>query len=78
MRIVDVQSAAYRLPPSVPWEDATNKVRGLEFIVVDLVTDTGLTGTGFSYTVDVGGTAIAALVEDYLAALVVGMDPARL
>jgi L-alanine-DL-glutamate epimerase-like enolase superfamily enzyme len=75
MRIVDVQSAAYRLPPSVPWEDATNKVRGLEFIVIDLVTDTGLTGTGFSYTVDVGGTAIAALVEDYLAALVVGMDP---
>ena len=75
MRIVDVQSAAYRLPPSVPWEDATNKVRGLEFIVVDLVTDTGLTGTGFTYTVDIGGTAIAALVEDYLAPLVVGMDP---
>lgn len=75
MQIVDVQTAAYRLPPSVPWEDATNKVQGLEFIVVDLVTDTGLTGTGFSYTVDVGGTAIAALVEDYLAGLVIGMDP---
>lgn len=75
MRIVDVQSAAYRLPPSVPWEDATNKVQGLEFIVVDLVTDTGLIGTGFSYTVDVGGSAIAALVEDYLAGLVIGMDP---
>lgn len=75
MRIVDVQTAAYRLPPSVPWEDATNKVQGLEFIVVDLVTDTGLIGTGFSYTVDVGGSAIAALVEDYLAGLVIGMDP---
>lgn len=75
MKIVEVRTSAHRLPPSVPWEDATNKVQGLEFVVVDLVTDTGLVGTGFSYTVDIGGTAIAALVEDYLAALVIGMDP---
>ncbi|TBW39508.1 mandelate racemase/muconate lactonizing enzyme family protein [Siculibacillus lacustris] len=75
MKIVEVRTSAHRLPPSVPWEDATNKVQGLEFVVVELVTDTGLVGTGFSYTVDIGGTSIAALVEDYLAALVIGMDP---
>jgi len=75
MRIDDVRVSAHRLPPSVPWEDATNKVQGLEFIVVELTTDTGLVGTGFSYSVDIGGTAILSLIEDYLAALVVGMDP---
>lgn len=75
MRIVDVGVSAHRLPPAVPWEDATNKVRGLEFVVVELRTDGGLVGTGFTYSVDIGGTAILSLIEDYLAALVVGMDP---
>ncbi len=75
MKIVDVATSAHRLPPSVPWEDATNRVQGLEFVVVELTTDTGLTGTGFTYTVDIGGTAIAALADNYLAPLVIGMDP---
>ena len=75
MRIESVSAEACRLPPAVPWEDATNKVQGLELIVVELRTDTGLTGTGISYTVDVGGTAIRALIEDYLANLVIGADP---
>jgi L-alanine-DL-glutamate epimerase-like enolase superfamily enzyme len=45
--------------------------------VVEVHTDSGTTGVGLSYTVDVGGTAIKALVEDYLANLVVGQDPLR-
>ena len=75
MKIVNVSANAYRLPPSVPWEDATNKVDGLEFIVVEITTDTGLTGTGLSYTVDIGGTVIKSLIEDYLQHLVIGMNP---
>lgn len=75
MRIESVEVEACRLPPAVPWEDATNQVQGLELITVQLGTDAGLTGTGISYTVDVGGTAIKALVQDYLANLVIGMDP---
>lgn len=75
MKIVNVSTNAYRLPPSVPWEDATNKVDGLEFIVVEITTDTGLTGTGLSYTVDIGGTVIKSLIEDYLQHLVIGMNP---
>ncbi|MBP1935079.1 mandelate racemase/muconate lactonizing enzyme family protein [Ammoniphilus resinae] len=75
MKIVNISTNAYRLPPGVPWEDATNKVDGLEFIVTEITTDTGLTGTGFSYTVDIGGTVIKALVEDYLQHLVIGMNP---
>lgn len=75
MRISSVTAQACRLPPSSPWEDATNKVQGIEYVIVELQTDTGLVGVGISYTVDIGGTAILALINDYLANLVVGMDP---
>src|SRR4028119_1048098 len=74
MKIENVTAHACRLPPSSPWEDATNKVRALELIFVELRTDNGLVGTGISYTVDIGGTAIKALIDDYLAGLVTGMD----
>ncbi|WJH33545.1 mandelate racemase/muconate lactonizing enzyme family protein [Paenibacillus sp. CC-CFT747] len=77
MIIEHVKVEAYRIPPNPPWEDATNKVQGIEFVVVELVTDTGIMGTGYSYTVDVGGTAIKALIEDYLANLLIGLDPLR-
>ena len=75
MKIESFNVEAYRLPPSVPWEDATNRVQALEFIMVELRTDTGLVGTGVTYSVDVGGTSIKALIEDYLGSLVIGMDP---
>ncbi|MFP3822369.1 hypothetical protein SB658_27125, partial [Bacillus sp. SIMBA_008] len=75
MRIESVTSSVHRLPPASPWEDATNKVQALEFVVVEVTTDTGITGTGFSYSVDIGGTAIHTLIEDYLSNLAIGMDP---
>lgn len=75
MKIEHVSCKCYRIPPSVPWEDATNKVQWLEFIVVEVTTDTGIAGTGISYTVDVGGTAIATLIKDYLSHLIIGMNP---
>ncbi len=75
MKITSVAVRACRLPPASPWEDATNKVQGLEFVFVELATDAGLTGFGLTYTVDIGGTAIKALIEDYLGPLVLGMNP---
>lgn len=75
MRIVDITVEAYRLPPAQPWEDATNRVQALEFIIVNLMTDTKITGVGLTYSVDVGGTAIKSLIEDYLGSLVIGEDP---
>jgi len=41
MRIDAVTVEACRLPPAVPWEDATNKVQGLELIFVELRTTAG-------------------------------------
>jgi L-alanine-DL-glutamate epimerase-like enolase superfamily enzyme len=74
VKITGVSVSACRLPPATPWEDATNRVEALEFLVVRLEAG-GETGVGFSYTVDVGGTAMLALARDYLAPLVEGMDP---
>jgi L-alanine-DL-glutamate epimerase-like enolase superfamily enzyme len=75
MKITEIHVEAYRLPPSSTWEDATNRVSALEFIIVTLTTDTGLTGTGLTYTIDIGGSAMKVLIEDYLGNLVVGRDP---
>ncbi|MGE3307481.1 MAG: hypothetical protein AB7I52_16115, partial [Rhizobiaceae bacterium] len=44
----------YRMPPSVPWEDATHRVPAIEVIVLELTVD-GRPAYGFSYTVGVGG-----------------------
>jgi L-alanine-DL-glutamate epimerase-like enolase superfamily enzyme len=75
MRIESVSSRLYRLPPTVRWEDSTHHVSALEYVVTDIVADTGLAGTGLSYTTGVGGTAIVALVDDYCARMLVGDDP---
>src|SRR3546814_12581216 len=75
MKIESFTSGLHRLPPASPWEDATNKVQALEFVVVDVTTDAGISGTGFSYSVDIGGTAIRTLIEDYLSNLAIGMNP---
>lgn len=75
MRIESVSSRLYRLPPTVRWEDSTHHVSAIEYVVTDVETDSGLVGTGISYTTGVGGTAIVALVDDYCARMLVGEDP---
>lgn len=64
-----------RVPPDPPWEDATNRVNAIEFVIVHVETDTGIVGAGLTYSVDVGGSAIKSLVDDYLANMVIGRDP---
>lgn len=75
MRIESVSSRIYRLPPTVRWEDSTHHVSAIEYVVTDVETDTGLVGTGMSYTTGIGGTAIVALVDDYCARMLAGEDP---
>lgn len=75
MQIESVSSRLYRVPPSLRWEDSTHHVSAIEYVVTDVTTDTGLVGTGLSYTTGVGGTAIVALVDDYCARMLVGEDP---
>ncbi len=57
------------------WEDSTHHVTALEYVVTEVRTDTGVAGTGLSYTTGVGGSAIVALVDDYCATMLRGEDP---
>ncbi|MBZ9603301.1 mandelate racemase/muconate lactonizing enzyme family protein [Phyllobacterium chamaecytisi] len=63
----------FRMPPSVPWEDATHRVPAIEVIVLELTVN-GRPAYGFSYTVGVGGTAVRALIQDYCLSQLVGRD----
>nr|WP_241029748.1 mandelate racemase/muconate lactonizing enzyme family protein [Citrobacter sp. ku-bf4] len=47
----------------------------MEFVVVWLKTDTGHTGTGWTFSTGNGGSAFKNLIDHYLAAKVMGEDP---
>lgn len=75
MRIADITSRLYHIPPTVSWEDATHKVGHLEFIVTRVTTDTGLVGEGFTYTTGIGASAVLSLLEDYCTGMLIGENP---
>ena len=68
---------AYRLEHrfSNPIGDSTRVVPYLGFIVVRVITEQGLVGTGVTYN-EVGGEAIIALIEKTIAPKIIGEDPA--
>lgn len=74
MKIVSVEAVTYRIPPAIPWEDATHVVTGLEYIIVTIKADNGLTGVGWAHTPGVGATAVEALINDYLANMLIGKN----
>jgi len=75
MRITEIDTRLYRIPPAVRIQDAIQRVTQWEFIISTVRTDAGISGTGFAYTNGMGGSAIRELVETYLTPLVVGRDP---
>jgi L-alanine-DL-glutamate epimerase-like enolase superfamily enzyme len=77
MRVESIETKLYRIPPTVPWEDSIHRITGIEWIVSEITTDSDITGVGWSYTVGSGGTAVKALIDDYLAPIVIGKDPIR-
>lgn len=74
MIISKVFVESYRIPPSVSWEDATNKVDAIELVVCNVETNQGIVGTGFTYSVDIGGTSIKTLIEDYYSPLLINQN----
>ena len=75
MRITEVEARLYRIPPPVRIQDSIQHISHWEFILARVTTDRGIAGTGFAYTLGIGGTAVRELVGTYLAPLVVGADP---
>lgn len=76
MKIQRIESATYRCPLKNPWGDQTHRVTHIEVVVTDVTADNGLVGTGFSYSVGVGGKAIQALLDWYIAPKLIGGEVA--
>jgi L-alanine-DL-glutamate epimerase-like enolase superfamily enzyme len=75
MRITGIETRLYRIPPAVQIEDSIQRISHWEFIVSTVTTDAGFTGTGFAYTLGIGGTAVRELVDTYLTPFILGHDP---
>ena len=63
MRVERVETATYRVPLKRAWGDQTHRVGHIELILANISTERGLTGTGFAYTVGVGGKAVQTLLD---------------
>lgn len=76
---VITSSTAYLvdLPVEAVRTDAVQSFVKQETIFVEIETDDGLIGRGYSYTIGTGGTAVLALLRDYLLPRLTGMDPRR-
>jgi L-alanine-DL-glutamate epimerase-like enolase superfamily enzyme len=73
MRIEAVETQLARLPlPGGAWRDAIQDVTHIELVVTDVRTETGLTGTGFSYTGGIGGRTLKAMLDHDIAPYVIG------
>ena len=77
MRIETVETQLARMPlPGGAWGDAIHHVTHIELVVTEVTTDTGLLGTGFSYTSGTGGRTLRAMLEHDIAPYVIGQPAA--
>jgi L-alanine-DL-glutamate epimerase-like enolase superfamily enzyme len=75
VKIKSVETQLAKLPIlKGVWGDAIYPTTHIEMMVLDLTTDTGLTGTGFTYTSGVGTTALKAIVDRDLTPHVLGAE----
>ncbi len=73
MRIESVSTTHSRIPLlEGSWGDTIHHVTHLELIIAEIATDTGLVGTGYTYTSGYGGASIRAMIDADLALFVIG------
>jgi L-alanine-DL-glutamate epimerase-like enolase superfamily enzyme len=72
MKIKEIVAKTYQVPLKKPWGDQTHQVTHIELIVTDILADNGYQGTGFSYSVGVGGKAIQTLLDWYISPKLIG------
>lgn len=78
-QITTTETAAYRVPLPFTLSDSTHgEITHFELITMRVTDADGMTGLGYTYTVDSGGTAVHALVERYLSPVVIGRDADRI
>jgi L-alanine-DL-glutamate epimerase-like enolase superfamily enzyme len=75
VKITSFDTGLYSVPLTESWGSSNYSFTSLEFTVVWLHTDSGHTGTGWTFSVGNGGSAFKNLIDHYLAPKVVGRDP---
>src|SRR5262245_42216236 len=63
------------LEPKVVRTDAIQSFVRQETLLVTVIDDEGLAGTGYAYTIGTGGSSVMALLNDHLAPRLIGRDP---
>jgi L-alanine-DL-glutamate epimerase-like enolase superfamily enzyme len=75
MKITKVDVTLYRIPPDKVREDSVQSFEALELPFVEVFTDDGISGTGFTYTIGTGGSSVKTFIDDDLVSLVLGENP---
>ncbi|HEY2043053.1 MAG TPA: mandelate racemase/muconate lactonizing enzyme family protein, partial [Jatrophihabitans sp.] len=77
-RIVKAELRLVDLKPLTQRIDAIQSFVSQETPILTLTDEDGATGTGYSYTIGSGGSAIIALLRDHLLPQLIGMDAAEI
>jgi L-alanine-DL-glutamate epimerase-like enolase superfamily enzyme len=74
-KIESVRTDLYRPPNPKPYSDSTHGVMTeFELLTVRVRDSDGAQGMGYTYTVTAGGSAIRAMIDDYLTTRLIGQD----
>jgi L-alanine-DL-glutamate epimerase-like enolase superfamily enzyme len=74
IRIVRARTYKVDLVPETPRTDAIQSFVKQETVFVEIETDAGITGTGYTYTIGTGGHSVMALLHHDLLPALVGAD----
>lgn len=77
-RISAARAYLIDIPVETPRTDAVQAFLKQETVFVHISTDDGAEGVGYTYTIGTGGTAILALLRDYLLEKLIGLDADRI
>ncbi len=75
MRIRDLDCSVYRVHIGRQMSDAIQRIAVIENVVVNVTTDEGVRGMGYTYTHGEGGRAIKLLIDEMVSPMVCGEDP---
>jgi L-alanine-DL-glutamate epimerase-like enolase superfamily enzyme len=75
MKIKDVRTTRLSVPLKAPIADSTHILNRIQWILVDVLTDEGLTGNSFMLTFDYGPELLQRIVDAELKPLILGKDP---
>lgn len=75
MKIEDVRTTWLSIPLETPIADSSHVLEKIEWIVVDVLTDQGLTGTSYMLTFDYGPELLKGVIDTELRERILGKNP---